>query len=32
MNYYECNYNDAQIKTMLEGIEHFLESEFGGNP
>jgi len=26
------SYNDAQVKTMLEGIEHFLASEFGGNP
>ena len=25
------NYDDNEVKNMLEGIEHFLESEFGGN-
>jgi hypothetical protein len=26
------DYGDDEVKTMLEGIKHFLESEFGGNP
>ncbi len=26
------DYDDDEVKNMLEGIEHFLESEFGGNP
>jgi len=26
------DYDDNHVKNMLEGIEHFLESEFGGNP
>jgi len=26
------DYDDDGVKNMLEGIEHFLESEFGGNP
>jgi len=26
------DYDDDEVKTMLEGIEHFLESEFGENP
>jgi hypothetical protein len=25
------DYDDNHVKNMLEGIEHFLESEFGGN-
>jgi hypothetical protein len=26
------DYDDDEVKNMLEGIEHFLESEFGENP
>ncbi|OQY55160.1 MAG: hypothetical protein DRR08_11835 [Candidatus Parabeggiatoa sp. nov. 2] len=26
------DYDDNHVKTMLEGIEHFFESEFGENP
>ncbi|HID99099.1 MAG TPA: DUF4145 domain-containing protein [Thiotrichaceae bacterium] len=26
------DYDDDEVKNMLEGIDHFLEGEFGGNP